>query len=58
MSEEIISAKDVNTSLSRYSKNGCFIYDAVKIALTFVDDNVIMNLLPTVYVLKKWISVR
>ena len=28
-------------------KNGCFVYDAIKIALSFVDSNVVMNLLPT-----------
>ncbi len=33
-------------------KNGCFVYDAIKIALSFVDSNVVMNLLPTVHVLK------
>lgn len=40
---------DKNT---RHLKSGCFVYDAVKIALSFVDDNVVMNLLPTVHVLK------
>ena len=28
------------------------VYDAIKIALSFVKDNVVMNLLPTVHVLK------
>ena len=37
---------------SRRLKNGCFVYDAIKIALSFVDSNVVMNLLPTVHVLK------
>lgn len=37
---------------SKRFKNGCFVYDAIKIAVSFVDDNVVMNLLPTVHVLK------
>ena len=37
---------------SRRLINNCFVYDAIKISLSFVDDNVIMNLLPTVHVLK------
>lgn len=37
---------------SRRLINDCFVYDAIKISLSFVDDNVIMNLLPTVHVLK------
>lgn len=31
---------------SRRLINNCFVYDAIKISLSFVDDNVIMNLLP------------
>ena len=37
---------------SRQSRNNCIVYDAIKISLSFVDDNVIMNLLPTVHVVK------
>lgn len=37
---------------SRRLRNGYFVYDAIKIALSFVKDNVVMNLLPTVHVLK------
>lgn len=37
---------------SRRLRNGYFVYDAIKIALSFVEDNVVMNLLPTVHVLK------
>lgn len=37
---------------SKRFKNGCFIYDAIKIAISFVDGNVVMNLLPTVHALK------
>lgn len=37
---------------SKRLKNGCFVYDAIKIAISFVDDNVVMNLLPTFHVLK------
>lgn len=33
-------------------KNNCFIYDALKIALSYIDDNVVMNLLPTVHAMK------
>ena len=33
-------------------KNGYIIYDAIKIAISFVDNNVVMNLLPTFHVLK------
>ncbi len=44
-------AKYFDKSSKRF-KNGCFIYDAIKIAISFVDGNVVMNLLPTVHVLK------
>lgn len=37
---------------SKRLRNGYFVYDAIKIALSFVKDNVVMNLLPTVHVLK------
>lgn len=37
---------------SKRLRNGYFVYDAIKIAMTFVKDNVVMNLLPTVHVLK------
>ena len=37
---------------SRRLRNGYFVYDAIKIALSFVEDNVVINLLPTVHVLK------
>lgn len=37
---------------SRRLINDYFVYDAIKISLSFVDHNVIMNLLPTVHVLK------
>lgn len=37
---------------SRRIRNGYFVYDAIKIALSFVEDNIVMNLLPTVHVLK------
>ena len=37
---------------SRRLRNGYFVYDAIKIALSVVKDNVVMNLLPTVHVLK------
>lgn len=37
---------------SRRLRNGYFVYDAIRIALSFVNDNVVMNLLPTVHVLK------
>lgn len=40
---------DIN---SRRLRNGYFVYDAIKIALSFVEDNVVMKLLPTVHVLK------
>lgn len=36
---------------SKRFKNGCFVYDAIKITISFVDGNVVMNLLPTVHVL-------
>lgn len=61
---EIIQYNLVNVGLTSFGKakyfdksskrfiNGCFIYDAIKIAISFVDGNVVMNLLPTVHVLK------
>lgn len=36
---------------SKKIKNGFAIYDAVKILLSFVDDNIVLNLLPTIHVL-------
>ncbi len=39
---------------NRYSfKNDLYIYDAVKISISYVENNIIMNLLPTVHVLHK-----
>lgn len=39
---------------NRYSfKNDLYIYDAVKISMSYVENNIIMNLLPTVHVLHK-----
>lgn len=37
---------------SKHIQNGCVIYDAVKISLSFVEDNMVLNLLPTVHVLQ------
>ncbi len=37
---------------NKHIKNGCAIYDAIKISLSFVDDNIVLNILPTVHVLK------
>lgn len=32
-------------------KNGCVVYDAIKISLSFYDDNIVLNLLPTIHAL-------
>ena len=37
---------------SKRMQNGCAIYDAVKISLSFVEDNMVLNLLPTVHALQ------
>ena len=37
---------------SKHFRNGCHVYDAIKIAMSFVDGNVVMNLLPTVHAVK------
>lgn len=39
---------DVN---GKQIKNGCIIYNAIKLSLSFVDSNIVLNLLPTVHVL-------
>ena len=36
---------------ARYLRNGCYIYDALKISLSFVDQNIFLTILPTVHAL-------